>query len=69
MCTFLRMSETRSAVLAESKRKGIVAGVTTAAAVTLGVIGWPVTAVVTAVPAAVLSYRWWRHRANNGIRF
>jgi hypothetical protein len=63
------MSETRSAVLAESKRKGIVAGVTTAAAVTLGVIGWPVTAVFTAVPAAVLSYRWWRHRADNGIRF
>jgi hypothetical protein len=63
------MSETRSAVLAESKRKGIVAGVTTAAALTLGVIGWPVTAVVTAVPAAVLSYRWWRHRADNGIRF
>jgi hypothetical protein len=63
------MSETRSAVLAESKRKGIVAGVTTVAALTLGVVGWPVTAVVTAVPAAVLSYRWWRHRADNGIRF
>jgi hypothetical protein len=63
------MSETRSEVLAESKRKGIVAGVTTAAALTLGVIGWPVTAVVTAVPAAVLSYRWWKHRSSNGIRF
>jgi hypothetical protein len=63
------MSETRSEVLAESKRKGIVAGVTTAAALTLGFVGWPVTAVVTAVPAAVLSYRWWKHRSSNGIRF
>jgi hypothetical protein len=63
------MSDTRSEVLAESKRKAIVAGVTTAAAVTLGMVGWPVTAVVTAVPAAVLGYRWWKHRAENGIRF
>ncbi len=63
------MSETRTDVLAESKRKATLAGVTTAAAVTLGVVGWPVTAVVTAVPAAVLTYRWWKHRAENGIRF
>jgi hypothetical protein len=63
------MSGDRSAVLAESKRKAVAAGVTTAAAVTLGVVGWPVTAVVTAVPAALLGYRWWKHRAANGIRF
>lgn len=63
------MSEQRSEVLAESKRKAIAAGVTTAAAVTLGVAGWPVTAVVAAVPAALLGYRWWKHRAVNGIRF
>jgi hypothetical protein len=63
------MSETRSQVLAESKRKAITAGVATAAAVTLGVVGWPVTAFVTALPAAVFSYRWWKHRTENGIRF
>jgi len=63
------MSENRSDVLAASRRKAIAAGVTTAAAVTLGVVGWPVTAVVAAVPAAVLGFRWWKHRAENGIRF
>jgi len=63
------MSETRTEVLAESKRKAIHAGVATAAAVTLGVVGWPVTAVVTAVPAVVLGIRWWKHRTENGIRF
>ena len=63
------MSENRSAVLAASKRKAVAAGVTTAAAVALGAVGWPITAVVAAVPAAVLGYRWWKHRADNGIRF
>ena len=63
------MSENRSEVVAASKRKAIAAGVTTAAAVTLGVAGWPITAVIAAVPAAVLGYRWWQHRAANGIRF
>jgi len=63
------MSKTRSEVLEESKRKGVVAGVATAATVTAGVVvGWPV-AVVAAVPTAILSYRWWRHRAENGIKF
>ena len=63
------MSDTRSQVLAESKKKAIAAGVTTAAAVTLGVVGWPVTAVAVTVPAVVLGYRWWKHRSENGIRF
>jgi hypothetical protein len=63
------MSETRSDVLAESKRKAITAGAATTAAVILGMAGWPVTAVVTAVPAVVLGLRWWKHRAANGIRF
>jgi len=63
------MTDTRSQILAESKKKAVYAGVTTAAAVTLGVVGWPVTAAVTAVPAVVLGYRWWKHRAENGIRF
>jgi len=63
------MSESKSEVVAQSKRKGFTAGLTTAAAVTLGVVGFHVTAVVLAVPAAMLGYRWWKHRAENGLRF
>ncbi|RYE74644.1 MAG: hypothetical protein EOO74_11210 [Myxococcales bacterium] len=64
------MSETRSSVLAESKKKGIVAGVTTATAVTLGVVlASPVLGAVAAVPAAYYGWKWWSHRAKNGIRF
>ncbi len=63
------MSGNRSEVIAESNRKAVRAGVVTAAAVTLGVIHLPVVAAMAAVPAAVLGYRWWKHRAENGIRF
>jgi len=63
------MSKSRSEVLAESQRKAVAAGVTTVAAVGLGVIGWPIAAVGAAVPAAVLTYRWWKHRSENGIKF
>ena len=63
------MSQSRSEVLAESRRKGIAAGVTAAAAVALGVVITPAVGVVVAVPAAVLGYRWWKHRAASGIRF
>lgn len=63
------MAETRGDVLAESKRKGVVAGVATGATVVLAVVHAPVLAVIAAVPAAMLSYRWWKHRAQNGIRF
>ncbi len=63
------MSKTRSEVLSESKVKGVVAGATTAAAVTLGIaVSLPV-GVVAAVPALFFGYKWWRHRAENGIRF
>ena len=63
------MSKTRREVLEESRRKGTVAGVATAATVVLGAtVGLPV-AVVAAVPTAWLGYRWWRHRAENGIKF
>jgi hypothetical protein len=63
------MSKTRTEVLEESRRKGLAAGLVSAASVTAGVvIAWPL-AVVCAVPAAVLSYRWWKHRAENGIKF
>jgi hypothetical protein len=63
------MSKARSEVMADSRRKATVAGVTTAAALGMGVLGFPVTAVVAAVPAAVLTWRWWKHRAENGIKF
>jgi len=63
------MSKTRSEVVEESRRKGVAAGVATAGTVALAAIGFPVTAVFAAVPAAFLGYRWWKHRANNGIKF
>jgi hypothetical protein len=31
-------------------------------------VGFPV-AVVAAVPTALLGWRWWKHRAQNGIKF
>jgi hypothetical protein len=63
------MSKTRSEVLAESRRKGIVAGAATVATVTAGVVIGAPLAVVGAVPTAILAYRWWKHRAEKGIRF
>jgi uncharacterized membrane protein len=63
------MANTRSEVLAESRKKGVVAGATTACAVAAGVVVAPVVGVLAAVPAALLTYRWWKHRADNGIRF
>ena len=63
------MSKTRSEVLQESRKKGIVAGATTAGAVAAGVVVAPVAGALVAVPAAWLAYKWWKHRAENGIRF
>lgn len=63
------MSETRTSVLAESKKKGIVAGATTVAAVAAGAAISATAGVVLAVPAAFFGWRWWQHRAKNGIRF
>ena len=63
------MSKTRSEVIAESRKKGIFAGVAAGTTIALGVaVAWPVAA-VAAVPTAVLGWRWWKHRAKNGIRF
>lgn len=63
------MSKTRTEVLAESKRKGVVAGLAAAATVAAGVtVGAPL-AIVAAVPTVILGVRWWKHRAENGIRF
>jgi hypothetical protein len=63
------MSKTRAEVLKESKVKGVVAGAATAGAVAAGVLLSPYIAVAAAVPAAMLGYRWWKHRAENGIKF
>ena len=65
----LGMSKSRSEVLEESRRKGLKAGASAAATVVLGVAVGPVTAVVAAVPAAYFGWRWWSHRAKNGIKF
>jgi hypothetical protein len=63
------MSKARSEVLAESRRKGVTVGIATAGTVALGVLVGPVTAVIAAVPTAYFGYRWWKHRAENGIKF
>jgi hypothetical protein len=63
------MSKTRSDVLTESKKKGVVAGATTAGAVAAGLVVGPFAGAIVAVPAAIYAYRWWKHRAENGIRF
>jgi hypothetical protein len=63
------MSGTRKDVIQESRRKGVTAGLAAAATVAVGVtVGTPL-AVVAAVPTAILGWRWWKHRAENGIRF
>ncbi|HVJ91428.1 MAG TPA: hypothetical protein VM580_16610 [Labilithrix sp.] len=63
------MSKTRSEVLEESRKKGVVAGATTAGAVAAGVFVSATAGAVVAVPAAYLAYKWWKHRAENGIKF
>ena len=63
------MSKTRTEVLKESQRKGLVAGIATAATITVGVVATLPLAAVCAVPAVILGLRWWKHRAENGIRF
>jgi hypothetical protein len=65
----VRMSQSRSQVVEESKKKGLAAGAAVAGTVAVGVVLSPYLAVVGAVPAAVLGYRWWVHRAKNGIKF
>ena len=63
------MSKSRSEVLEESRRKGMVAGTAAVVTVALGAtVGLPVAA-VAAVPTALLGWRWWKHRATNGIKF
>jgi hypothetical protein len=63
------MSKSRAEVLEESRRKGIKAGAAAAATVVLGAAVGPAVAVAAAVPTAWLGWRWWTHRAKNGIKF
>jgi hypothetical protein len=64
------MSQSRQEVMKESRRRGLVAGAATAGTVALGAVGFPVVAVVAAaVPSAWLGWRWWKHRAENGLKF
>jgi uncharacterized membrane protein len=63
------MSKTRTEVLEESRKKGMIAGATTAGAIATGVLLAPVAGVVVAVPAVYFAYKWWQHRSKNGIRF
>ncbi len=63
------MSKTRTEVLEESKKKGIVAAAATTGAVAAGVLLSPVIGAVAAVPGVYFAYKWWKHRAENGIRF
>lgn len=63
------MTQGRSEVQAEARKKGLVAGAAAAATVTIGVMGFPFVAAFAAVPATVLAWKWWKHRAENGIKF
>ena len=63
------MSKSRQEVLAESQRKGTLEAVATAATVGLGVLVSLPVAAVAAVPTAFFGWRWWKHRAQNGIKF
>jgi hypothetical protein len=63
------MSKSRTEVVQESRIKGLAAGAATVATVTAGVVLGAPVAVVAAVPTAILGWRWWKHRAENGIKF
>jgi hypothetical protein len=63
------MSKSRREVLDESRKRGFWAGAAMVGTVAVGAtVGLPVAA-VAAVPTAVLGWRWWKHRAENGIKF
>jgi hypothetical protein len=63
------MTKSRREVLEDSKRKGFTAGAAAVATVALGAtVSLPVAA-IAAVPTAILGWRWWKHRAENGIKF
>ena len=52
-----------------ARKKGLIAGAAVAASVGAGVVLSPVLAVVGLVPAAYLTYDWFKFRAKRGMRF
>jgi hypothetical protein len=63
------MSKSRQEVLEESRKKGAVAGAAAVATVAIGAVVSVPLAAFAAVPTAYLGWRWWKHRAQNGIKF
>jgi len=63
------MSKSRSEVIAASRRKGAVAGAAAVATVALVATAPLAIAAVAAMPTVLLGWRWWKHRAENGIKF
>ncbi|MGD0674588.1 MAG: hypothetical protein ABSC94_04175 [Polyangiaceae bacterium] len=63
------MTKSRREVLDESRRKGFAAGAAAVATVAVGAAVSLPLAAVAVVPTAVLGWRWWKHRAENGIKF
>ncbi len=63
------MAKSRTEVVAESRRKGVRTGAAAATTVALGVVGLPMAAVVGGAATAWLGWNWWKHRAENGIKF
>ena len=57
MSTLRTMSKTRTEVLEESRKKGIVAGAATAGAVAAGVFVAPIAGVVAAPVAAYFAFK------------
>jgi hypothetical protein len=62
--------KTRSEVLAESRKKGILAGgAAIATGVAVAAVGSVPIAVLGVGATSVLTYRWVKHRLKNGIKF
>ena len=65
-----RSTKSRSEVLAESRRKGAVAtGAAVATGVATATIGFLPLGALGLGATGVLTWRWVKHRAKNGIRF
>jgi hypothetical protein len=63
------MAKSRTEVVAESRSKGVKVGAAAATTVVLGAVGLPVAAVAGGAATAWLGWRWWKHRAENGVKF
>ncbi len=59
----------RAAIEKESRKRGMTAAGAAVATGTLAAISAPSLALVGAGATGMLAYRWWKHRAKNGIKF